>query len=103
AGPGVSHAGIEPWRATYGSGLTTGHAEPHVVVAAVRRAPAPVGRPEVTRAIGPTPAPVDKERGLGGTVRIGTGRLCVVERVEEIAAPLPDIAMHVVEAEGIGL
>src|SRR5208337_3944011 len=69
------------------------------------RAPVTARRPAKARGVAPAPAPEHPERGLGNVRpgRIVARRLLVVTLVVSIPAPLIDVAVHVVEAPGVGV
>src|SRR5271168_4638617 len=83
------------------TGLDSGDAEAQAVAPVPRRAPGPARRPAVPRVADPAPAPVHPARGVREIERVGAERRLVVIGFVPVPAPLPDIAVQVVQAKGI--
>src|SRR5438045_1538925 len=94
---------IKPDLRSSTSGLNSGQTEAQVVDPVPRRAPAPVRRPREPRVEAPAPAPDHPGRGLSRPRQIDGWRLPVIIGLVPVRTPLPDVAVHVVQAEGVRL
>ena len=84
-------------------GLNSGQAEAQVVVPDARLAPAAVRRPGEAGLAVPAPAAEDPARGSRNPRRIVPRRLLVIIGSVPVGTPLPDIPVHVVQAERVRL
>src|SRR5262249_10439875 len=79
------------------------HAEAVVVAAVVGVLAVAVGGAAGVAAGVPAPAAQHAHPAARGAFRVAVQTAAVVVLLEPIAAPLPDVAVHVVQAEGVGL
>src|SRR5262249_49525732 len=84
-------------------GLNSGQTEAQAGVLEPRRAPVPVRRPRDLRDDAPAPAPDHPVRGRSWPRRIDGRRPLVITGIVPIPTPLPDVAVHVVQAKGVRL
>src|SRR5262249_14637866 len=78
-------------------------AEAQVAVPARRRVPAAVRRPAVPAVVAPAAAPAHPDRAIVRTLRILLGAFTIVVFAVPVGTPLPDVAVHVQQAQRVGL
>src|SRR5262249_5870646 len=84
------------------TGPGSGDAEAQAEAPDLRRVLAPVRRPAVARdVVDPAAAADHPTGGLRGTGWVGLRRLTVIARVIAVPAPLPHVAVQVMQAEGV--
>src|SRR5262249_13633538 len=85
-----------------GGAVAAGDAKAHVGVCLVRLETAPAGGAEVPARVAPRPAARTPELALVRSLRVLFRTAGGVPVVQPVAAPLPDVAVHVVQPPGVG-
>src|SRR3982751_3573444 len=84
------------------SDSNSGHAETQAVAPIARRVSGPVRPPDTAGVVVPAPPADHPFRCLGWAGRIVNRRPAIIFGVVSVRAPLIDVAVHVVEAPGVG-
>ena len=82
--------------------LTQGQPKAHAEVQDFGRLVAAIRRPAAVGRVEPAPAAKHPVRAPRGSGRVGGGGVIVSAAAVPIPAPLPDVSMHVMQAEPIG-